>query len=394
MGRGSEGRVPAGRAPEVHFPGLNGLRFVAALAVIVTHVELLKGQLGHANSWQNPAIQGAGVLGVYLFFVLSGFLITYLLLTEKQVVGRIGIKKFYIRRICRIWPLYYLLTFAAFFLLPRITFLHVPSWQAHLQNGFTVKLLLFIGMLPNLANAMYPAVPHASQTWSIGVEEQFYLFWPWLLSYSRNTLRAMIVVSLGILAIKAIVLLLLATYPDSRPLFVLKEFVAMSKLECMSIGGMSAWALYHKRSAVLNAVYARGTQLAAFALIPLLIFFTPDFLENGSHILYSVCFAVIILNVATNERSLLRLNGRVIDYLGRISYGLYMYHVVAVVFVLKVVAMTIAPSGLLFNLLVYSGAVALTVAVAALSYHFFERPFLELKRNFQPALPRVDALSR
>lgn len=75
------------------------------------------------------------MLGVYLFFVLSGFLITYLLLEEKHTGGGIDIRKFYVRRICRIWPLYYLLTLAAFFVLPRIEFLHIQSPQAHFHEG-------------------------------------------------------------------------------------------------------------------------------------------------------------------------------------------------------------------------------------------------------------------
>src|ERR1044071_5481753 len=95
----------------IYFPGLNGLRFLAASAVIITHVELLKGVLGLPNHWKNPVLFNLGGLGVYFFFVLSGFLITYLLLSEKNMTGHISIKKFYFRRIFRIWPIYYLLVF-------------------------------------------------------------------------------------------------------------------------------------------------------------------------------------------------------------------------------------------------------------------------------------------
>src|SRR5688572_30760956 len=92
---------------KVFFKGLNGLRFFAALAVIITHVELMKGVFGLPSYWQEPFFFDLGGLGVYFFFVLSGFLITYLLLVERRQIGRISIKKFYVRRILRIWPLYY-----------------------------------------------------------------------------------------------------------------------------------------------------------------------------------------------------------------------------------------------------------------------------------------------
>ena len=91
----------------IYFEGLNGLRFFAALAVIITHVELIKGVFKFKHYWNNPIIFNLGGLGVYFFFVLSGFLITYLLLSEKQKFNKIEIKQFYLRRIFRIWPLYY-----------------------------------------------------------------------------------------------------------------------------------------------------------------------------------------------------------------------------------------------------------------------------------------------
>src|SRR4051812_19584104 len=94
----------------VYFPGLYGLRFFAAMMVIVSHIELFKGYHGFANGYaSNLAIYELGRMGVTLFFVLSGFLISYLLLVEKETTGTISIGRFYIRRILRIWPLYYLL---------------------------------------------------------------------------------------------------------------------------------------------------------------------------------------------------------------------------------------------------------------------------------------------
>jgi peptidoglycan/LPS O-acetylase OafA/YrhL len=95
---------------KIYFKGLNEIRAIAALAVLFHHVELYKYRgniFSLYNTPLNPFIKSLGKNGVYLFFVLSGFLITYLLLTEKSVFNKIDIKKFYIRRMLRIWPLYY-----------------------------------------------------------------------------------------------------------------------------------------------------------------------------------------------------------------------------------------------------------------------------------------------
>ena len=113
----------------VYLPGLNALRFFAAFLVIVTHIELLKGQLGFSNSWKFLEQFNLGGLGVYFFFVLSGFLITYLLIHEKEKTGTIKIKAFYIRRLLRIWPLYYFITLLAFFILPNFEMMLVPWLQ-------------------------------------------------------------------------------------------------------------------------------------------------------------------------------------------------------------------------------------------------------------------------
>lgn len=108
---------------KVHFPGLNGLRFIAALSVIIGHVELIKLDYGIYN-FKNTIpfyTNTAGHLGVVLFFVLSGFLITYLLLVEKDKYGKVAVKKFYIRRVLRIWPLYFLILVIVFLLFPLIS---------------------------------------------------------------------------------------------------------------------------------------------------------------------------------------------------------------------------------------------------------------------------------
>src|ERR1700741_1236659 len=95
---------------KIYFPNLNGLRFIAAFLVIIHHIEQIKSILHLPNYLGRiPCISKIGKFGVVLFFVLSGFLITYLLLTEENTFKKISVRQFYMRRILRIWPLYFLI---------------------------------------------------------------------------------------------------------------------------------------------------------------------------------------------------------------------------------------------------------------------------------------------
>ena len=105
---------------KIYFENLNSIRFIAASLVIVHHIEQFKSFFGIQNYFKDVRIEMIGKLGVVLFFVLSGFLISYLLFKEKEYTKTISIRKFYIRRILRIWPLYFLIIILSFFVFPFI----------------------------------------------------------------------------------------------------------------------------------------------------------------------------------------------------------------------------------------------------------------------------------
>ena len=161
---------------KTYFPGLNALRFFSALAVIITHVELLKHKFKLPNYWHIEIIEKLGVIGVSFFFVLSGFLITYLMLEEKENTSLFSVKNFYIRRVLRIWPLYFLILFIGFFILPNFTYLEYFSDNFKLY--FTENLICYLLILPNVSSSFFSIVPLIEQLLSIGIEEQFYLLWP------------------------------------------------------------------------------------------------------------------------------------------------------------------------------------------------------------------------
>ena len=135
----------------VYFPNLNGLRFFAALMVLLHHFELFKSI--NPGTYYGKFIMGIGKLGVILFFTLSGFLITYLLLIEKRETGTVQIRNFYVRRILRIWPLYFLVVLGALYVFNSVIYLRIPGISTVVQHNFLLKNILFVLMLPNIAYA-------------------------------------------------------------------------------------------------------------------------------------------------------------------------------------------------------------------------------------------------
>src|SRR6478735_8691995 len=173
-----------------YFKNLNGFRFLAASGVIITHIELYKARVGEQNIWKHPMVFELGSAAVDFFFVLSGFLITYLLLEEKNQFKKINFKMFYTRRILRIWPLYYFVILLAFFVIPHLPVMYTPSYSDDLFINHIPKLISCLLIFPNVALSIFGNIPYASPAWSIGVEEQFYILWPLLIAVSSRLYRS------------------------------------------------------------------------------------------------------------------------------------------------------------------------------------------------------------
>lgn len=373
-------------AKPLYFPNLNGLRFIAAFLVIIHHIEQFKGIFGMASHFENYHVNILGKLGVTLFFVLSGFLITYLLLEEKREFGFISIKEFYIRRILRIWPLYYLVTILGFFVLPMFSFFNLPNMVPD-STSFTIKLCLFLFMMPNICLALFSPVPYASQLWSVGVEEQFYLFWPWMLSRSQKPLRILIIISLLFFSFNF--LPEMTRYLNSTLGFLSKETLertaslmtsifSMLRIACMAIGGITAYILFSKNEKVLGFLFSWPIQLATYLLLAA-IYIKGIYLPQEG---FSLFFAVIILNLAANPKSLLALENKVFNLLGKVSYGLYMLHAIAIALSVKLVLNFTNETGFITNVSIYGFSLLFTIILATLSYFYFEKRFLNLKDKF------------
>ena len=410
------------RQNRVYFPGLNGLRFLAAFAVIITHIELMKKYFGLGHLWEDsgqkittfpldqimegklnmfqPLVSDAGPLGVTFFFVLSGFLITYLLQAEKQHTGHIAIRKFYLRRILRIWPLYFFILILGFVVLPNSgDWFYVREQSEALTDHYWLNLLLYIFIFPNLAYSITgAAVPCIGQSWSIGVEEQFYLVWPVLIKFTKKPVNVVLGATAVLVVIKALVLLAWMGYTTPPEwLRIVKEFMAMSKLECMTIGGAGAWLLFNKRDWLMSVVSHRSIEIGAYVGVLALLYLTPALIQDGVHVLYGVLFLIIILNISCNPRSVFKLEGPRWNFLGKVSYGLYMYHLIIIVGALYFLQDVMGAQGdlsLVQNLSLYVGVIGLTIFVSHLSYQYIERPFILSKSRHQRVISGEDARSK
>lgn len=143
----------------------------------------------------------------------------------------------------------------------------------------------------------------------------------------------------------------------------------------------------------IKLIHSIPVQLIAYLGIPFLLYFSPALIQDGIHLVYGTLFLIIIMNASGNPSSLVRLEFRWLNFLGKISYGIYMYHMMCIVFVLHVVTNTIGIRNLTLweNILVYSLSITLSIFISYLSYEFFEKRFIHLKKKVTRVISGDDA---
>ena len=364
----------------IYFKGLTELRGIAAVAVIFHHIELYKYRVGELSLFQNryikPFISGLGKNGVYLFFVLSGFLITYLLLQEKKATNTIKVRKFYVRRILRIWPLYYIILVISFFILP-ITLGHTfwgneIDYQTRIsQLEYGWNLTLFIFFLSNLALIIFPPVVGAAQSWSVSVEEQFYLFWPLLVKiYHKNLPFMLIVIAIG----KPIALYVIARAAKKMgyDIAVALKFLDALKIEFMAMGGLLSWMLINKKKQ-FEKIFNSNILIYFVSVI-----LTGALLTNSLPYLNAILFTLILGYIVRNG-----FENKIFKKLGEVSYGIYMYHPIIMYLSFAFVHSFLANTGwMITSIAEYLLVFLLTYLASILSYRYIEEYFLKLKSKF------------
>jgi peptidoglycan/LPS O-acetylase OafA/YrhL len=363
----------------VHFAGLNSLRFFAAFFVVLDHIPMNQGSAGIPNP-SYGTIFFRGSFAVCFFFALSGFLITYLLLDETRRTGTLRVRNFYLRRICRIWPLYGAVVAFGLFcynaLLPRLGVRYPVGYP------LTEAIVLYAALLPNLMNSLYAVGGILNPAWSIGVEEQFYLVWAPTMKRVRERFPLL---CWGVL-VGSLTLFCFAHY-DLLGVGWSKRFFEQLKFHFMAGGALMAWWLTARRENLLRLPLfaSRWVQAALLALLAdlYLTSFVPwNWL--GYELAQLLLYCWLIVEVAANPCSLLPVSNRALDHLGGVSYGIYMLHMPAIYATSALFQRTSwwHSRGIALYLLSYYTAVfGLTLLLAEVSYRFYERPFLRLKES-------------
>lgn len=353
----------------IFFPGLNGLRALAALSVVVFHLtrdfELFNLDPYIFGTLADGSPKGFAMagFGVTIFFALSGFLITYLLLAEKQK-QEIGIKKFYFRRILRIWPLYYLYLAAA---LVVIFVYNMPF-----NGNMLLTYIFFAANIPHITDTPLPFLRHY---WSLGVEEQYYLFWPWVVKKIKKNLIAFVI---GFITVFVI---LKCSFHFLYPHSILAACFDVIRFDCMLIGSLGAILYFNKHALFLKIFTAKATQVIAWFVIVLLLLNIFHIASIIDHEIVSVVTVALIMGQITVKNRLVNLDIKPCDFLGKISYGIYVIHPLVIFFSAKILKDLNMPLVLKYAF-VYSFVTAATILISWLSYTYIEKWFLSLKLRY------------
>lgn len=349
-----------------YHPELDVLRFAAFFAVFVDHAIPWKSEpylergFPPFFAWLLGGIVHSGAVGVTLFFLLSSYLITTLLLQEKEATGGLDLKSFYIRRSLRIWPLYFVFLAICFWVAPHL------GWP-HMRNLYKAGFMFFVS---NWVMAFFtPVYSPGEVLWSVSVEEQFYLLWPLaLVVFGFGRLRKMGLILLAMATATRLVLVLL-----HKPWWSI-SLNTLAQLDPIAIGALLALA-FRGGIPSLKPLQRKFLFCTGIVLPPIAMLFFG--LEGWgvllSYPLATTGVALIFVSLLT-DRPAPWLRWRPLVYLGKISYGLYVFHMFMLVLAFK--AFPQEPS--LAIIIAFFG----TAAAAAVSYRVLERPFLQLKERF------------
>lgn len=350
---------------KVFLPGLNGIRAIAAMAVVVSHIN---NRLDYFKLPQGPLLD-LSTYGVTMFFTLSGFLITYLLLLELDKSGTIDVKKFYMRRVLRIWPLYYV--YIAIIILVNRT------------DAIEWPILFYLLMIPNFKNSFAKVIPPFSSLtttmmlghyWSLGVEEQFYAIWPWIVKKINILFKVLILFPFFYVLLKLVLRIFHAPYS-------ILVFVNYTRFGCLALGGLGAY-LYFFHKDKLGFAIKRWVEIGAWLFFVVVAFNKFHITSIIDHEILSVFTLIIIINQINNPNKIISLENNLMDYLGKISFGLYVYNPL-VIYLMSFLFLWM-PTGnvMLKTLLVYVLVIPAIIGVSHISYHYFEKRFLKLKTKY------------
>jgi len=279
----------------IHFNGLNGIRAICALAVVVSHTSLALNELGLIAG----NLFGFAAYGVTAFFSLSGFLITYLLIQEKDITATVAVKKFYLRRILRIWPLYF-----GYLVIAVITDVFIFHYTDFSSIGF------YLFFFPNIPFAYYNAgittvapILLLSHFWSLGVEEQFYAFYPWLIKIFKKIFTVLIMMFCIMMLLKVVAKF--CSYKTGNPFWY--ALIESMPFEAMAIGGLGAWFYKQHNKLVLKIIKIKFLQIIITAVIVLILIKQFKIVNPFADIIISIMIVIVIYYAHLLEKPILTL---------------------------------------------------------------------------------------
>jgi peptidoglycan/LPS O-acetylase OafA/YrhL len=384
--------------PGSHIAVLDGVRGVAILLVLIFHFSIYGHGLAPSGLFIDRLyyrVSGAGWIGVDLFFVLSGFLITGILYDAKE--SKHYFRNFYARRVLRIFPLYYG---------ALILFLIVLPWLRPDHSGLNSMArdgVWYWSYLSNVKFALdgWPQFGAIGHFWSLAVEEQFYLLWPALvLTLSRRQLQiACLVCVIGALAVR----IALSAHGNNTAAFVLTP----ARIDALAVGAYLAVTARGPEG--LHRLSRLALPIAALLSLAALVIFVlrkgfagydPVVSTIGLTILACLFGAVLVVALTSAHDTFVAraFGSSFLSFFGRYSYGIYVFHHPILFFKTGLVPLALVPSvfgsQLLRQLVFVVIATAVAVTLAFSSWHLFEKRFLKLKTFFpyrspEPAPPRT-----
>lgn len=370
---------------KIYFSNLDSLRTIACLIVFSEHVfwNSVKTIDTNSNVLSHIlyVIFGNGLMGVSFFFTLSGFLITYLILKEIENSGRLNVKAFYVRRTLRIWPLFLVLIMFVFFIFPAI------QQMAGIEMTNPANKIYYFTFLSNfdvirLANEGKMSFLQSGITWSISIEEQFYIIWPLLFLFVPK--KRFLFIFLGVILVSLIFRVM--NFPDEIVLY----FHTLGVCADLAVGGLFAYLVLNNNSfrtffTNMNSKYRIGLYIVGF----LYILFN-EYLLNFEYalafrrIISSFFFAFIIVQQSFDTKSWIKMGKfRFLNWAGKYTYGMYLLHPIGVlVFELFRSYFNWEISGLGMGFIKSMAVLIVTIVISYLSFHMLEKPFLKLKERF------------
>lgn len=372
-----------------YFHNLDALRFFAFLSVFVSHAVLF---FGYNNGTQGFAELRKlffvhGDLGVTFFFVLSGFLLTYLFLQEKKNTGSINLKFFYKKRILRIWPVYMLTIVLGFFVTPLIASFFDSGFG--FNTTFDISSILWYLFFAGNLHMSFFSAPNliVAILWFISAQEQFYLFWPTLLKYFSPK---KILYSIIFIVLASTVFRFFYIYN-----YNLVHYFTVALMSDIAIGALVACAVEYSPRLKNKFVSLSKFQIAMIYIATL--FFVPikgilpDVLSGNIYrlvasslpLVFAVLFAFVIIEQTYATNSFFKFGkSKKLTYLGKISYGLYAYHIFALFIVqvfMKIIGMHTKYDDLATYAFVLVATFLTTILLAQISFKYMEKKFLKLK---------------